>query len=90
MTPAALWMVWTPAAATIVLLGAWLPWSGWFSGLLLGGSLSHVIEVSRRGTVTDYVRLRGWPAFDLADVAVAAGVCGMVAELVIGVSGARP
>jgi hypothetical protein len=90
LNPAAMWIVWIAAAATVVILGARLPWSGWCSGLLLGGSLSHAVETSLRGAVCDYVRLRFWPAFNLADVALAAGACGMLVELVVAISAARP
>jgi signal peptidase II len=88
LAPPAMWTVWLAAASALVAVGAWLSWSGWWLGLLLGGSLSHAIEVSRRGSVTDYVRLRFWPAFDLADVALAVGVCGVLAQLIVAV--ARP
>jgi lipoprotein signal peptidase len=48
-----------------------------FVGLLLGGSLSNAMEGSLRGSVTDYVCLRFWPAFNLADVALTAGAVGL-------------
>ena len=86
MTPATMWMMWSAAAMTVVGLGALVPWSGWWSGLLLGGSLSHAIEISRHGAVCDYVHLRFWPAFDLADAAVAVGACGVLTELVLAIS----
>jgi signal peptidase II len=90
VTPRAMWIVWIIAAAAVVVLDARLSWSGWFSGLLLGGSLSHALEISMRGAVCDYIRLRFWPAFDLADVAVAVGAGGLLAELVAALCGAHP
>jgi lipoprotein signal peptidase len=59
------------------------PPCGWFAGALLGGSLSHALETSLRGRVVDYVRLRFWPAFNLADVAITAGALGVLAQTVI-------
>jgi lipoprotein signal peptidase len=60
-----------------------LPSSAAFVGLLLGGSLSHAVESSLRGSITDYICLRFWPAFNLADLALTAGALGIIAELVI-------
>jgi lipoprotein signal peptidase len=90
LSPAAMWILWILAAATVAISGARLPWSGWFSGLLLGGSLSHAVETSLRGAVCDYVRLRFWPAFNLADVALAVAACGMLVELVVAIGAAHP
>ena len=42
-----------------------------FAGLLLGGSLGNAVEHAQRGAISDYVRLRFWPAFNLADAAIA-------------------
>jgi signal peptidase II len=90
VTPPAMWIVWIAAAAAVVVLDARLSWSGWFSGLLLGGSLSHALEISVRGAVCDYIRLRFWPAFDLADVAVAVGAVGLLVELLATLWAAHP
>jgi hypothetical protein len=90
VTPLAMWIVWIAAAAAVVVFDARLSWSGWFPGLLLGGSLSHALEISMRGAVCDYVRLRFWPAFDLADVAIAAGAGGLLAELVAALRATQP
>jgi lipoprotein signal peptidase len=79
--PAALWMLWLLTAASLVIASTWLPSSSLFVGLLLGGSLSNALESSIRGGVTDYVCLRFWPAFNLADVALTAGAVGVVAAL---------
>lgn len=74
----ALWIAWTLGAAGITGLTAFVPEAGWFAGLMLGGSLSHAIESSRRGGVMDYMRLRFWPAFNLADAAITVGGIGIV------------
>src|SRR5262245_41603826 len=49
----ALWALWIPPALALILIGLYLPSSRWAIGLLLGGSLSHALETSRRGSVTD-------------------------------------
>ncbi|BBY79522.1 hypothetical protein MPUL_06800 [Mycolicibacterium pulveris] len=74
--------MWAVSAAALMAAAAALPSSAVFVGLLLGGSLSNVIESSLRGSVTDFVCLRFWPAFNVADVALAAGAVGIGFELV--------
>jgi signal peptidase II len=80
---AATWTVWLLAAGAVTLLGAGVPSCAWFAGLLLGGSLSHGLETSLRGGVCDYVCLRFWPAFNLADVAITVGAIGVVLEVLV-------
>lgn len=52
---------------------AWLP-----VGLLLGGAVGNLIDRVREGSVTDFVDLPLWPAFNLADVAITAGVLALL------------
>ena len=80
---AELWCLWWAAAVPLVVVSALLPSSAVFVGLLLGGSLSHAVEISLRGSVTDYICPRFWPAFNLADLALTAGAIGLIAELLI-------
>ena len=47
----------------------WLP-----TGMLLGGALGNVIDRLRDGAVTDFIKLPGWPAFNVADIAITLGV----------------
>jgi signal peptidase II len=48
---------------------AWLP-----TGLLVGGAIGNIFDRVRDGAVTDFIKLPLWPAFNLADVAITAGV----------------
>jgi lipoprotein signal peptidase len=75
------WLVWITAAAVLTIAGVVLPSLALFCGLLAGGSLSHAIEMSLRHSICDYICFRFWPAFDLADVAIAMGAFGIVFEL---------
>ena len=43
-------------------------------GLLAGGALGNLSDRVRDGAVTDFIDLPLWPAFNLADVAITAGV----------------
>lgn len=51
-------------------------------GLVIGGSLSNLLDRVRLGYVTDFVDLRYWPAFNLADSFIVVGVGILVAALV--------
>jgi signal peptidase II len=44
------------------------------AGLLAGGALGNLADRVRADAVTDFVAIASWPAFNLADVAVTAGV----------------
>lgn len=84
---ATLWTLWVLAASALIIASTWIPSSRFFVGLLLGGSLSNALESSLRGRVSDYVCLRFWPAFNLADVALTAGAVGVLARLLTAVQG---
>jgi signal peptidase II len=43
-------------------------------GLVLGGSVSNLIDRARLGYVTDFLHVRYWPAFNLADSFIVVGV----------------
>ncbi|MGE2725927.1 signal peptidase II [Mycolicibacterium pulveris] len=72
---------WAVSAGALMIAAAALPSSHVFVGLLVGGSLSNVVESWLRGSVTDFVCLRFWPAFNVADVALAVGALGVGIEL---------
>ena len=69
----------------IVLL-AWLgiaqdPGAGTLmgGGLVLGGAASNLADRFRRGLIVDFVRVWGWPTFNLADAALCCGAALSVA-----------
>lgn len=43
-------------------------------GLLAGGALGNLADRVRADAVTDFIHVGSWPAFNLADVAISAGV----------------
>jgi signal peptidase II len=51
-------------------------------GLVIGGSLSNLLDRVRLGYVTDFLDLRYWPAFNLADSFIVIGVLVLLAALV--------
>ena len=81
-TPLMLWIAWLAGAGALVALTTRLPGCEWCAALLLGGSLSHMIETSRRGRVCDYLCLRFWPAFNLADAAISIGTVGFIVGVI--------
>ncbi|HEV3479377.1 MAG TPA: signal peptidase II [Gaiellaceae bacterium] len=52
-------------------------------GLLLGGSLSNLVDRVRLGYVTDFLDFRFWPAFNLADAFIVGGVAVLIAALLL-------
>jgi signal peptidase II len=52
-------------------------------GLLLGGSLSNLIDRVRLGHVTDFLDFRFWPAFNLADAFIVGGVAVLIGALLL-------
>jgi signal peptidase II len=52
-------------------------------GLLIGGSASNLIDRIRLGHVTDFIDLRFWPAFNLADSFIVLGVLVLLAALLL-------
>jgi signal peptidase II len=52
-------------------------------GLVIGGSLSNLLDRVRLGYVTDFLDLRWWPAFNLADSFIVVGVLVLLATLVV-------
>ena len=50
-------------------------------GLLAGGAIGNLVDRLRLGAVVDFIDLPVWPAFNLADVAIVAGVVLLVISL---------
>jgi signal peptidase II len=51
-------------------------------GLVIGGSTSNLLDRVRLGYVTDFLDLRYWPAFNLADSFIVIGVLVLLGALV--------
>jgi signal peptidase II len=62
---ALLWFFFTHLRRPLV----WLP-----TGMLLGGAAGNLIDRLRDGSVTDFIKLPHWPAFNVADIAITLGV----------------
>ena len=53
-------------------------------GLVIGGSVSNLVDRVRLGHVTDFLDLRYWPAFNLADSFIVVGVLILLGSLIFG------
>ncbi len=51
----------------------WLP-----TGLLVGGALGNLIDRLSHGSVTDFIKLPFWPAFNVSDMAITFGVLALL------------
>ncbi len=52
-------------------------------GLVIGGSLSNLVDRIRLGHVTDFLDVRFWPAFNLADSFIVVGVAVLLGALLV-------
>jgi signal peptidase II len=52
-------------------------------GLVIGGSMSNLVDRVRLGYVTDFIDLRWWPAFNLADSFIVIGVLVLLGALML-------
>ena len=50
-------------------------------GLVVGGSVSNLVDRVRLGHVTDFLNIAFWPAFNLADTFIVVGVAGLLGVL---------
>jgi signal peptidase II len=71
------WMLWFFARS-----GARHPVLPTALGLLIGGSLSNLVDRLRLGHVVDFLDLGWWPAFNLADSFICVGVAILLVTLV--------
>lgn len=75
----------TLAALTLLLvyfaLHARRPLLWLATGLLLGGALGNLLDRARDGAVTDFIDFPLWPAFNVADLAITAGVLTLLLSL---------
>lgn len=53
--------------------GLWVP-----TGLLVGGAVGNLIDRLSGGSVTDFIKLPHWPAFNVSDIAITIGVVALL------------
>ena len=80
-----LWVMTLTCTALVLAAGAASPSRGIAgAGLVvaLGGATSNLLDRVGRGAVIDFIALGRWPPFNLADVAIVAGVAVAVGSVV--------
>lgn len=70
------WMLALISAAILHRTGLWF--QGRISqiglGLAFGGAMGNLLDVVRRHSVVDFIDLRWWPVFNVADVGIVGGL----------------
>jgi signal peptidase II len=59
------------------------------TGMIVGGALGNLVDRVRAGSVTDFLKLPDWPAFNLADSSITLGVIALIVILGFGGASAR-
>jgi signal peptidase II len=63
--------------AVVVVSTVWFPTSSramiWSLGLQLGGATANIVDRVRLGFVVDFIHIKYWPVFNLADAAIVVG-----------------
>jgi signal peptidase II len=75
----ALFFLWCVAViGTSVLICDAAPFQGRSAnvglGVAVGGATGNLLDIMRRGAVVDFIDLRVWPVFNIADAAIVIGV----------------
>src|SRR6266581_9064833 len=100
--PLAQWILLALKAGAVVLLWIWLArassrLTALSLGLIIGGAIGNAIDRLAYGAVADFVLFHvttatfsfNWYVFNLADVAIVAGVIGLLFETLIGTGAAK-
>jgi signal peptidase II len=54
------------------------PWLWLPTGMLVGGAVGNLIDRVSTGSVTDFIKLPAWPAFNVADMSITFGVIALL------------
>jgi signal peptidase II len=54
------------------------PWLWLPTGMLVGGAVGNLIDRLANGSVTDFIKLPAWPAFNVADMSITFGVLALL------------
>ena len=75
--------------AYVRFLPANRPWLRLSLGLQLGGALGNLLDRLRQGYVVDFIAVKAWPVFNIADACVVVGVLILAYHLLL-VQGQAP
>ncbi len=65
---------WFLTSFLFIFLVWFLGRKNWFCWLIIGGGLANLFDRLFRGGVVDFINLKFWPIFNLADVAITIGL----------------
>jgi signal peptidase II len=84
LPPAIFYLVWLLIIVTLVCLFVKTKFyfQQFFIVLVFSGAISNMIDRVRLGCVIDYIDLKFWPVFNLADVYITFGVIMLVINLI--------
>lgn len=70
------WLVALTSAVALQCTGMWLqgPAKQIGVGLALGGALGNLLDIVRHQSVLDFIDLRWWPVFNVADIGIVGGL----------------
>lgn len=73
---AVLWLAAVASTLTLHLTGTRFQSASALAGIgiALGGAAGNLVEIVTRHSVTDFIDFRWWPAFNIADIAIVAGL----------------
>jgi signal peptidase II len=69
------------ALVVLIFYLAWRPDRPWLwlpTGMLVGGAVGNLIDRVATGSVTDFIKLPDWPAFNVADMSITFGVLALL------------
>lgn len=72
-------VVWCAALVCAIILRSRLGWFGnWGAlfglGAAFGGAAGNLLDLIRRNPIVDFVDVRWWPVFNVADIAIVGGL----------------
>lgn len=62
-------------------------WSFIALGLMIGGAVGNLVDRIFRGRIVDFIDVGWWPVFNMADIAIVAGVIMLIVVMVLEMAG---
>ena len=77
-----LWLAAIAASITLHLSGDWLQRESalWGLGLAFGGAAANLLDILRLRHIVNFIELRAWSVFNVADAAIVTGLCVAIAS----------
>ena len=66
--------LWLSVSFLLIFLIWFLGKNYWFCWLIIGGGMANLFDRLFRGGIVDFINLKIWPVFNLADIAITIGI----------------